>query len=352
MDLLAQTRAIDIIRLVADLGYVLQENRKIICPFHAEKTPSLVVYPQTNSYHCFGCGRHGDVIHFYAGVANLEYTGAMHELAFNYLPDYKPELYKRGHLKKIQAAGPVKPEKMALPSDTNAYVYKPLHSAIYEDFQRVCETQPAGPVHEDARKYLTERGFSESTLRRFRILTVNDYQTAQAHLRRTYNLLDLQECGLFNEKGNLIFYRHPIVIPYFRKGRIVFLQGRVIGQPTETVSRYQFLSGVPVELFNADVMDVLKTGRTLYVTEGAFDCMTLMQEGMPAVSLGSATMFKREWMKLFRRFEICFYFDNDAAGQKAARDYSELFSHYRISTHVKMVKAGYKDVNDYFSKRE
>jgi DNA primase catalytic core len=352
MDLLAQTRAIDIVRVVSDLGYELHENRKIVCPFHAEKTPSLVVYPQNNSYHCFGCGKHGDVINFYAGVANLEYTVAMHELAFNYLPEYQPELYKRGHLKKIQSAVAAKPAKIALPTDTNAYVYKPLHSDIYEDFQRVCELQPANDVKEEAWRYLSGRGFSETTLRKFCIFTVNEYQTAQSHLRKTYNLQDLQECGLFNEKGNLIFYRHPIIIPYYRKNRIVFLQGRVIRNASETVSRYQFLSGVPVELFNADVLEIIKTGQTLYVTEGAFDCMTLIQEGMPAVSLGSATMFKREWMKLFRRFEVCFYFDNDAAGQKAANEYGDLFSQYGISTRTKTVKEGYKDVNDYFSKRE
>ncbi|GAB3906379.1 hypothetical protein GCM10028803_38630 [Larkinella knui] len=352
MDLLTPTRAIDIVRVVRDLGYELHENRKIVCPFHVEKTPSLVIYPQTNSYHCFGCGKHGDVISFYAGIAHLDYTAAMHELAFNYLPEYNPELYKKGHLKKIQSAVVAKPEKIALPSDTNAYVYKPLHSDIYEAFQRVCEGQPPTDVRAEAWQYLAGRGFSESTLRKFRLFTVNDYQSAQSFLRKTYNLLDLQECGLFNEKGNLIFYRHPIIIPYYRKNRIVFLQGRLIGRPTDSTSRYQFLSGVPVELFNADVVDLIKTGQTLYVTEGALDCMTLMQEGMPAVSLGSATMFKREWMKLFRRFEICFYFDNDAAGQKAAREYGDLFSQYRISTRTKTVKEGYKDVNDYFSKRD
>ncbi|GAB3313853.1 hypothetical protein GCM10027299_01290 [Larkinella ripae] len=351
MDLLAQTRTIDILRVVTDLGYVLQENRKIICPFHSEKTPSLVIYPQNNSYHCFGCGKHGDVINFYAGVAQLEYAAAMHELAFNYLPGYKPELYKRSPLKKIQKTAVTPAERIALPTDTKTYEYKPLHSEIYEEFRRFCEQQPPGSVRKEAWDYLTSRGFSESTLRKFHIFTVNDYHTVQAHLRNTYNVLDLQESGLFNEKGNLIFYRHAIIIPYYRKNRLLFLQGRVIGNPSDTVSRYQFLSGVPVELFNADVMDVVKTGQTLYVTEGAFDCMTLMQEGMPAVSLGSATMFKKDWMKLFRRFEICFYFDNDAAGQKAAREYGELFGQYGVSTRIKTVKEGYKDVNDYFSKR-
>lgn len=355
MDILTQTRTIDILRVVADLGFELQQFRKIVCPFHDEKTPSLVLYPRTNTYHCFGCGRHGDVINFYAGVSNQEYTPAMHELAFNYLPDYRPELYRRGHLKKIgqQTAG-AKP--VAVPADTKTYTYEPLHGQIYEEFQRFCEHLPVTPTAEDAWAYLHSRGFTASTLRKFRLFVVGDYEQTQAHLRNTFGLLDLQACGLFNEKGNLIFYRHPIIIPYYRKNRVVFLQGRIIGLPPDPVqssfriAKYQFLSGVPVELFNADVLDLMRTGQTVYLTEGAFDCMSLMQEGLPAVSLGSATMFKREWAKLFRRVEVCFFFDNDKAGQKAAREFSELFGQYRISTHVRQVKEGYKDVNEYFNR--
>ncbi|WP_128547679.1 CHC2 zinc finger domain-containing protein [Larkinella soli] len=355
MDLLTKVRGIDILQVIRDLGYELHQHRKILCPFHAEKTPSLVLYPQNNSYYCFGCGRHGDVVNFYAGVTGQEYRTALHDLAGQYLPDYQPRPFPRtdgpAAPRKKPLLKPAGNELKGLPPDTKTYVYKPLHSDIYEDFQRVCSSQPDNEVGREAREYLLSRGFSDITLRQFRLFTVNEYDTAQAYLRNNYGLLDLQESGLFNEKGNLIFYRHPILIPYYRKGRIVYLQGRVIGSPPEKVSRYQFLSGVPVELFNADVLSVLKTGRMVYLTEGAFDCMTLVQEGIPAVSLGSATMFKKEWIKLFQRFEVCFIFDNDTAGQKAAQEFSELFTRHRISTQIRTVKEGFKDVNEYYTRR-
>jgi len=353
MDLLAQTRTIDIIQVVKDLGFALYQYRKLRCPFHEENTPSLLLYPQTNTYHCFGCGKHGDVINFYASATGQEYTAAMHELAFNYLPSYQPERYKRGSaaLKKIQPV--TKPAgKKTLPPDTKTYVYKPLHSTIYADFQRICGVQPLGEIGEEAWRYLLSRGFTEPTLRRFQIFTVNDYDAAQAHLRNTYSLLDLQESGLFNERGNLIFYRHVIIIPYYRKGQLVYLQGRLIGNPPGSLAKYQFLSGVPVELFNVDMLEKVKTGKVVYLTEGAFDCMTLVQQGMPAVSLGSATLFKREWAKAFMRFEVVFNFDNDKAGQKAAHEFADLFAQHRISTHVQQVKAGFKDVNEYWQQRD
>jgi len=350
MDLLTSTRAISLLQVVSDLGITLYQFRKMRCPFHEEKTASLVIYPQTNTYHCFGCGKHGDVIHFYAGITQQDYTAAMHELAFNYLPAYEPERYRRGHLKKIQPMAAAR-TKTAVPADTKTYVYRPFHSTIYEDFQRICESLMPTAVSEEAWEYLLGRGFTESTLHRFRLFSVSDYDTVQAYLRNTYALGDLQECGLFNEKGNLIFYRHSIIIPYFRGGKLVFLQGRVIGNPPEKTAKYQFLSGIPVELFNADVLETVRTDQVVYLTEGAFDCMALMQEGMPAVSLGSATLFKREWARLFRRVRVCFYFDNDTAGRKAAIEFAEKFAEYRIETHSRTVPEGYKDVSEYLASR-
>ncbi len=181
---------------------------------------------------------------------------------------------------------------------------------------------------------------------------VKDYHSANYFLRSRFALADLKESGLYNERDNLVFYKHSIIIPYYQKERIVFLQGRIIGAPVDKTPRYQFLSGVPIPLFNSDLLPKIRTGKVVYLTEGALDCITLVQRGIPAVSLGSVTMFKKEWAKLFRRFELCFWFDNDSAGQKAAIDYQEIFEQAGISTHIRSVKSGFKDINDYFSKQD
>jgi DNA primase len=132
----------------------------------------------------------------------------------------------------------------------------------------------------------------------------------------------------------------------------VFLQGRIIGSPVDKTPRYQFLSGVPIPLFNSDMLLKVRTGKVVYLTEGAFDCITLVQQGHPAVSLGSVTMFKKEWAKFFRRFEICFWFDNDTAGQNATKAYQTIFEEAGISAHQHSVKEGFKDINEYYTKRD
>jgi DNA primase len=346
INILEETRKVDLLQVVRDLGIELQNHRKICCPFHEEKTPSLVLYPQTNTYHCFGCGQHGDVIHFYAGVTHTDYTKAMHALAFQYVPGYD----RRG------AALPTLPSRPEIAADqlpdTKLYRFDPIHTEIYETFKQFCDDRADTPASVEAYDYLKSRGFSEYTLRTFGIFTLKDYHEASYYLRSVYSIADLRESGLFNERDNLVFYRHTILIPYYQKGRIVFLQGRVVGSPTDRTPRYQFLSGVPIPLYNSDILPKLKTGQTLYLTEGAFDCMTLVQQGLAAVSLGSVTLFKNEWAKLFRRFDICLWLDNDPAGQQASKMLRKLFLEAGISATVQHPKEGFKDINDYYRGRE
>jgi DNA primase catalytic core len=347
MNILEETRNVDIVQVVKDLGLPILEHRKLLCPFHEEKTPSLYLYPQTNTYYCFGCGRHGDVIHFYAGFSQIEYKKAMHELAYQYV---------QGYIRK-GSAPPTRPlPRPETPADhlpdTKEYAYEELHTTIYEAFRSYCESLPDSEINREGYAYLHQRGFTDATLRTFGLFIVKDYHAANYYLRSQFALADLRACGLYNSKDNLVFYKHCIIIPYFQKGRIIFLQGRVIGVPPARTPRYQFLSGVPIPLFNSDLLPRIRTGKIVYLTEGAFDCITLVQQGLAAVSLGSVTLFKKEWAKLFRRFEVCFWFDNDVAGQKATEDFKSLFQEAGISAHVRTVRDGYKDINDYYRHRD
>ena len=99
---------IDQIALRADLveivlGYVPNLKQagsrwKGCCPFHQEKTPSFIVNPDSNTYHCFGCGVGGDVFKFIMAIENLDFPGAARFLARKYnilIPE--PEPYHGSH---------------------------------------------------------------------------------------------------------------------------------------------------------------------------------------------------------------------------------------------------------------
>ena len=74
---------IDIVELVGQTVPLKRAGRnfKGRCPFHAEKTPSFIVFPDSGHYHCFGCGEHGDVFTFLMKTQNMDFSEALRELA-------------------------------------------------------------------------------------------------------------------------------------------------------------------------------------------------------------------------------------------------------------------------------
>lgn len=344
MNLLEELNRIEIRRIAEDLDLPIDRYGKIICPFHEDDTPSLVLYPHTNSFFCFGCSKTGTQITLYQEVRKIDFKQALAEMAGLYLPGYRQEKYQKQYIQpKLQPLRVRQLEREVPPN--------PIHIQIYEAFRDFCLSQPTNDVSRQTNLYLKNRGFTEKTIKDFRIFVVKDYVEANAFLRSRFSSLDLQESGICNEKTNLVFYRHPLIIPYIRGGQITYLQGRVLGVPPEGTNRYCFLTGRPITLFNADVLKTLKLNTTVYVTEGAFDCMRLVQEGIPTVSLGTANVFKKDWVDLFMRYEVCFYLDNDQAGHKAANEMEVLFRQLGISTQRKAIPQGFKDANEYYTSR-
>lgn len=345
-NLLQRVKEIDIRQVARDLGFEIVQSRRMNCPFHVEDSPSLVFYPPPqNEFHCFGCGKHGDVINLYADACQIDFRTALEELATRYIPAYdaaKSTKFRKLDIKSIYKSKPL-PE--------NTFIFKEIYSEIYEKFQQFCLTQPATESTRKAAEYLRGRGIDDWTIRHFKLFVIKNYGLANEFLKTNFSMEDLKGCGIVNDKGNLVFFVHPIIIPYFQDGRIVYLQGRTIGSPPDGASKYQFLSGVPRSIFNIDSIKKLRPNTDVYLTEGAFDCMTLVKNGMIAVSLASAKIFKKEWIKYFKKYKIWVSFDNDTAGIKGADDLVEELTEAGILAEKRDWSKGFKDINEYFERK-
>ncbi|HEY1053488.1 MAG TPA: toprim domain-containing protein, partial [Emticicia sp.] len=268
----------------------------------------------------------------------------LEELASRYIPNYDGTGSKK--TRKID----VKSIYTRKPVEEKTFVFHEKFSHIYEDFQKFCISQPATESARKAAEYLRGRGIDDWTIRYFKLFVIKNYGLANDYLKEKYTTADLIASGIVNERGNLVFFKHPIIIPYYQNGRIVYLQGRTIDNPPEGTNKYQFLTGIPRTVFNIDSLKNLRGNAEVYLTEGAFDCMTLVKHGMIAVSLGSAKTFKKEWIKLFRKFNIWIWFDNDTAGQTGTRDLMEELHLHGISVNRKYLPDDIKDINEYYLK--
>ncbi|AFK04788.1 zinc finger, CHC2-family protein [Emticicia oligotrophica DSM 17448] len=345
-NLLQRVKEIDIRQVARDLGFEIIQSRRMNCPFHFEDSPSLIFYPPPqNEFHCFGCGKHGDVINLYADTCKIDFKTALEELASRYIPNYdgvRNKNFRKVDIKSIYSNKPL-PEKK--------FEFKPIYTEIYERFQTFCLSQPATESARKAAEYLRGRGIDDWTIKHFRLFVIKNYVATNEFLKEHFSLEDLKGSGIVNDKGNLVFFVHPIIIPYYQDGRIIYLQGRSIGNPPEGASKYQFLSGVPRTIFNIDGIKKLRPNSEVYLTEGAFDCMTLVKNGMPAVSLGSAKTFKKEWFKYFKKYKVWISFDNDEAGINGTKTIIEDFLMAGILAEKKDWNKGFKDINEYFGQR-
>ena len=314
-DLAART---DIVELVGRHVQLKKSGStyKGLCPFHAEKSPSFTVSATRQTYHCFGCGAHGNAIGFLMENAGLSFVDAVKELA--------------------QQAGMQVPDDDASPQDRQrAAQARQKHATLAGvlakagDHYRAC--LKASPQAVD---YLKRRGLSGDVAARFALGYAPEGWRGLASVFARYDDPLLEECGLViahpadGEGGDARRYdrfRDRIMFPIRSvQGEVIGFGGRVLGQ------------GEPKYL-NSPETPVFVKGRELYglheartalrergfalVVEGYMDVVALAQLGFAnaVATLGTACTAEHVH-KLFRFTDgVVFAFDGDAAGRRAAQ---------------------------------
>jgi DNA primase catalytic core len=321
---------VSIERVIRDCTGITTDNKSknYLCLFHQEKTPSMHIYNKTNKFHCFGCGAWGDVIALYRKLTDCDFSKAVKELSSKYLNiDSDSNSYtrppERNYYDRIQDR---------IKSDYAAYeIVKLNYSEIYMDFCTYINRPEKFNVAEAAPvlEYLQRRGFDIDFLSGFGFLILTNYNQVNNHLKKTYDMDRLKASGLFSETGNLKFYKHKIIIPYFdSQGNIISIEGRRIDNEKER----KYLKTCLTYPFNLDTLPQIQSKR-IYIAEGVFNCLSLLYAGFPAIALGSANNFKPFLIPLFRKYgisELVFCFDNDKnlSGQKALEKIIDDFDRY------------------------
>ena len=290
---------------------------------HGDQKPSLGFDTKTNRYKCFACGVSGSVIDLYMAIKGVDFNTAVSDLSegritagFNYRASY-PEAKQ--------------PKKLA--GD---------YSEVYERLALFCNGRS-----KEATDYLTgpRRGLNEAILDRFNIFSIKDYQKTNQYLKDSFSQETLKASGLVNDKGNLIFYRHKVIIPFYDKGKIVFLQGRNLDG---THPKYLNLAGVEKPVFNLENLTKLNNGDRVYICEGVFDAMRLEQEGYTAVAILGVTDFRPEEVDIFKPYEVVLALDNDEAGLAMSNEIAKLFTLKGKEVKQKILPNGIKDITDYY----
>lgn len=307
-----------------------------LCPFHTEKTPSFVVYPETQSFYCFGCGAGGDVITFIKKISNLEYVEAVKLLASRAGMPMPNEEDKVGEMRR---------KVLAINRDAARYFYDQLNKP----------TPEAALAREYWRK---RRGLSDDTIRRFGLGYAPDsYSDLLHYLKgRGYNEEELLESGLVrrSEKGNLYnLFRHRMITPIIDlRGNVIAFGGRVLDD-----SKPKYINSPETVVYKKSrtlfALNIAKrsTSRRYILCEGYMDVISMHQAGFDTAVCACGTALTPEQVKLIGEYadEVILSYDSDEAGQKAAARSLELFAPSPARVSVLNIP-GAKDPDEFIKK--
>ena len=264
------------------------------CPFHEDRTPSFCVYPETESFHCFGCGAAGDVIDFIRRTEGLSFREAVLRLG-------------GGAAGGTPAAAHPPPVRAHPPEATD-------QAPVLSLDDRLILTAACELYHETlfdtpgALRYLDERGVQLWVAKRCRLGTSDGRRLVPYLKRRRLSLKRAGELGLLFRSGDEAMTGR-IVIPELR-GRALRLDGRPRAGRRRRAEVPRALAPEAAARLRA------RPATHLFLTEGPFDWLTLTGWGLPACALLGTQPGRGVLRLLERARSVVLVMDNDEAGQR------------------------------------
>ena len=307
-------------------------NFKAVCPFHQEKTPSFVVSPERQIWHCFGaCSEGGDIFGFLMKMENLDFSEAVRELA------------KRAGVKLTQ----FRPKK----GEKRKQIWYETNHLTGEFYHYLLTDHPAG---KKARDYILGRGISKESLKLFKIgFSSNSWSDLQKFLidKKKYLRTDLENTGLIIRSDSGQFYdrfRSRIMFPLKdHRGNICGFSGRILLQD---VKEAKYINTPETPLYHKsdllyglfEAKETIKKKDQVILVEGELDVISSYQVGVKNVVAIKGSALTENQVKLLGRFtkNIILALDQDAAGDQAARRGIEIADKEEMNIKVVELKKG------------
>jgi DNA primase len=295
-------------------------NLKALCPFHQEKTPSFIVSPSRQTFHCFGCGAGGSVFRFVMEYEHVDFPAAVRKLA------------ARAGITIVEKRGAGDEDRQY---ETRRKLLK-LHTEAAEWFH---ENLTRREVGESARKYLKQRGITGEIAKHWQLGYAPDGWDALGNWARGrgFDARELVASGLIKTKDDDQTSNLDPSTSYDRfRGRIMFPICNDIGEVIAFSGRLLKDDDGAAKYLNSPETPLFRKGNVLFglhkskralieancaiVCEGQLDLISLFEAGITNVVAPQGTAFTENQARILKRFadEVVLCFDSDAAGAKAA----------------------------------
>ncbi len=295
-----------------------------LCPFHKEKTPSFNISDDKGFYHCFGCGKNGDIFSYVMEMENISFLDALKRLA----------------------------EIAGIEYNSTNFIPDPKTTNLNNLLKRVSDSYIQNlnaPIGKIAREYLHQREINSSIIQKFLIGYSGNLKSNQflvsCLLKEGFLLEDIINVGLAkkNQYGDLTFYfNQRIMFPILNNaGKIIAFGGRILGSgnPKYLNSPETPLFQKGKQLFGTFNAKKLKNKKKFVVCEGYMDSISLTKHGFPSLASLGTSMTEKQIDNIFDITDEAFLvFDGDNAGYKATlKVYEKYLPILKINKKLKFV---------------
>ena len=306
--------SVNIVEIIGEVVSLSKAGRNYIglCPFHGEKTPSFNVVEDKQFYHCFGCGRSGDVFKFieeYRGVTFMDAVQIVSEKA------------------GIAIQNQAKPHQPTL-VNPNQELYD-IHQEASKFYQAILMTTKMG---EEARNYLHERGLTDEVIRHFQLgLAPAEGNYLYRNLSEKFSEKVITDSGLFTiSDAGTVFdsFQDRIMFPLTDDtGRVIAFSGRLWKEAVDGSHQAKYKNSRSTRLFNKSFelyhLDQARTSakklREMYVMEGFMDVIAAYRAGIENAEASMGTALTPEHVHHLSHFtkKVILTYDGDKAGLEA-----------------------------------
>lgn len=311
-------------------------HKKALCPFHLEKTPSFVVYEDTQSFYCFGCGAGGDSITFIMKMENLDYMDAVEFLA------------KRSGL-----------EMPSRSEDDQSVRIKARILEINKEAARFFHKCLISEENYLSRSYFIKRGLTLKTIKTYGLGYAPDKwnQMKDYLLLKNYTIDEMLQADLLARSKKGIYYptfKNRVMFPIIDlRGNVIAFGGRVLD---DSKPKYRNSADTPAFKKSRTLFSLNFAKNTcaqqLILAEGYMDVIAIYQAGFTNVAATLGTALTAEQARLISRYtkEVIIAYDMDEAGQIATKKAAKLLGEAGVKIKVLHME-GAKDPDEFLKKR-
>jgi DNA primase len=327
---------VDIVEIIS--GYIplkrAGRNYKALCPFHHEKTPSFMVSPERQIYHCFGCGKGGNAFGFLMEYERMEFPEAVETLA-----------------KKCGIALPKGKEEDSRSASLYTQLYK-INELAALFYEKNLNSQEGA----FARNYLLKRGIKEETIKLFKLgFAADKWDALISHLRaKNIPLSLLEKAGLILTKGSGGYYdrfRNRIIFPIFDIKLRIFGFGARILSAAGNSDAAKYVNSPETLIYTKGknpyglnfAKEAIREDDFVAVVEGYLDFILPFQEGLKNIVASLGTALTPEQARLIKRYtqNVVMVYDADAAGELATLRTLDIFIEEGMNVRVVSLPQGF-----------